>query len=115
MRPSMSELIRQKAQAEQDLAAARAAGDEEVFFDNFKRIAILDDQIAFMPHLADRWVEEVIADCHVMDDIRDRLRATLDMMARQRLSALARSDHLAAERAGDAIKALCDRLTSLMH
>ena len=57
----MAELMRRRRQAEQGLDAARNAGDEEAFRDYFKRIAIIDEQIEFMPHLADRWVDEVIA------------------------------------------------------
>ena len=57
----MAELIRRRQQAEQGLDAARNAGDEEAFLDYFKRLAIIDDQIEFYPHLADRWVDEVIA------------------------------------------------------
>ena len=68
----------------------------------------IDDQIEFYPHLADRWVDEVIADGVDLDDIRDRLQATMDMMVRQRLDAITRGDHLAAERAVDAIDALKD-------
>ena len=109
----MAELMRRRQQAEQGLDAARNAGDEEAFLDYFKRIAIIDEQIEFMPHLADRWVDEVIADCHDMDDIRDRLQATIDMMVRQRLDAITRGDHIAAERAGDALDALRNRLAQL--
>ena len=48
----MAELIRRRQQAQQGLDAARTAGDEEAFLDYFKRVAILDDQIEFYPHLA---------------------------------------------------------------
>ena len=47
----MAEHNRRRQQAEQDLDAARAAGDEEAFLDWFKRLAILDDHIEFYPHL----------------------------------------------------------------
>ena len=115
MRPSMAALTRQKAQAEQGLDAARAAGDEEGFRDYFKRLAIHDDQIAFYPHLADRWVDEVIAGGGDLDAIRDRLQATMQMMMQWRLDALARRDHPAAERAVEAIDALKRRLAALLH
>ena len=91
----MAELMRRRQQAEQDLDAARNAGDEEAFLDNFKRIAIINEQIEFMPHLADRWVDEVIADCRDLDDILDRLQATIDMMVRQRLDAITGGDQIA--------------------
>ena len=39
----------------------------------------------------------------------------MDMMVRQRLDAIARGDHLAAERAVDAIDALKRRLAALLH
>ena len=51
----MAELMRRRQLAEQGLDAARNAGDEEAFLDNFKRIAIINEQIGFMPHLVDRW------------------------------------------------------------
>ena len=111
----MAELIRRRQQAQQHLDAARTAGDEEAFLDCFKRLAILDDHIEFYPHLAARWVDQVIADCHDMDDIGDRLQATIDMMVRQQLDAIARGDHLVAERAVDAIDALKRRLAALLH
>ena len=111
----MAELMRRRQQAEQGLNAARNAGDEEAFFDNFKRLAIIDDQIAFYPHLAARWVDQVAAGAVDLDDIHDRLQATIDMMARQQLEAITRGDHLAVERAGDAIDALRQRLTALLH
>jgi hypothetical protein len=55
----MAELMRRRQLAERDLDAARKAGDEEAFLDNFKRIAIINEQIEFRPHLVDRWVDEV--------------------------------------------------------
>jgi len=60
-----------------DLDAARSAGDKEAFLDYFKRLAIFNEQIEFMPHLADRWVDEVIADCRDAHDARDRLVAMI--------------------------------------
>ena len=39
--PFTSLLMRRGQQAERDLDAARNAGDEEAFLDNFKRIAII--------------------------------------------------------------------------
>ena len=62
-----------------------------------------------------RWVDEVIAGAVDLDDIRARLRATMDLMARQRLDAITRGDHLAAERADDALEALRNRLAALLH
>ena len=111
----MAELIRHRQQAQQGLDAARTAGDEEAFLDYFKRLAILDDHIEFYPHLAGRWVDEVLEGAIDLDDIRARLRATVDLMARHRLDAITRGDHLAAERADDAVDALRDRLTALLH
>ena len=66
-----------RKQAERDLDAARNAGDEEAFLDNFKRIAIINEQIEFRPHLVDRWVDEVIGDCRDLDDILERLPSRL--------------------------------------
>ena len=105
----MAELIRRRKQAEQGLDAARTAGDEEAFLDYFKRLAILDDHIESYPHIAARWVDEVIEGAIDLDDIHARLRATMSLMRRQRLWALARSGHLAVERAGDALEALRDQ------
>ena len=60
----MAELMRRRQLGRAGTWTPRGtAGDEEAFLDNFKRIAILDEQIEFMPHLADRWVDEAIADC----------------------------------------------------
>ncbi len=115
MRPSMAALTRQKAQAEQGLDAARAAGDEEGFRDYFKRVSIIDDQIQYLPHLLQRWVDAVIADCDGIDWIRDSLQATIAIVQRQRLDAITRGDYLAAERADDAVEALKARLVSLLH
>jgi hypothetical protein len=109
----MAELMRRRQLAERELDAARNAGDEEAFLDNFKRIAIINEQIEFRPHLVDRWVDEVIADCRDLDDILERLQATIDTMARQH--AITRGDHIAAERAGDALDALRNRLAALLH
>lgn len=108
----MAELMRRRQLAERDLDAARNAGDEEAFLDNFKWIAILDEQIEFRPHLVDRWVDEVIADCRDLDDILERLQATIDMMVRQRLDIITGGDQIA-ERAGDALDALRNRLAQL--
>ena len=108
----MAELMRRRQLAERDLDAARNAGDEEAFLDNFKRIAIINEQIEFRPHLVDRWVDEVIADCRDLDDILERLQATIDMMVRQRLDTITGGDQIA-ERAGDALDALRNRLAQL--
>ena len=104
----MAELMRRRQQAERDLDAARNAGEEEAFLDNFKRIAIINEQIEFRPHLVDRWVDEVIADCGELE----RLQATIDMMVRQRLDTITGGDQIA-ERAGDALDALRNRLAQL--
>ena len=65
-----------------------------------------------MPYLVDRWVDEVIADCSDLDDILERLQATIDMMVRQRLDTITGGDQIA-ERAGDALDALRNRLALL--
>ncbi|MDQ0323626.1 2-methylisocitrate lyase-like PEP mutase family enzyme [Pararhizobium capsulatum DSM 1112] len=111
----MAELLRRRQQAQQDLDAARNAGDQEAFLDYFKRLATLDDHIEFCPHLAGRWVDEVLEGAVDPDEICDRLRATFDLMAEHRLDAIARGDHLAAERADDALEALRRRLAALLH
>ncbi|WP_254019430.1 hypothetical protein [Mesorhizobium escarrei] len=111
----MAELIRRRQQAQQGLDAARTAGDQEAFLDYFKRLAILDDQIESYPHVAARWVDQVAAGAVDLDEICDRLRATFDLMAGHRLDAIARGDHLAAERADDALEALRYRLATLLH
>ena len=111
----MAELNRRRQQAEQGLDAARAAGDEEAFHDCFKRLAILDDHIEFYPHLAGRWVDEVLKGAVDLDDIRARLRATMNLITRHRIDAITRGDHLAAERADDALDALRNRLAALLH
>jgi hypothetical protein len=111
----MAALTRQKAQAERDLDVARAAGDEEGFRDHFKRVSIIDDQIEHLPHLLQRWVDATIADCDGTDEIRDSLQATITIVQRRRLDAITRGDHLAAERADDAIEALKSRLVRLLH
>ena len=43
----------------------------------------------------------MIADCDGIDDVRTRLQDTIMIMQRQRLDAITRGDHLAAERAAD--------------
>ena len=111
----MAELFRRRQQAQQGLDTARTAGDEEAFLDYFKRLAILDEHIEFYPHFAGRWVDEVLEGAVDLDDIRARLRSTANMIAQQRLDAIIRGDHLAAERADDALEALRDRLAALPH
>ena len=47
-----------------------------------------------------------------LDDILERLQATIDMMVRQRLDTITGGDQIA-ERAGDALDALRNRLAQL--
>ena len=111
----MAELMRLRRQAEQSLDAARTAGDEEAFFDYFKQLAILDEQIEFMPHLADRWVDQVAAGAVDLEEFGAACGDAMDMIVRAAARCHHTGDHLAVERAGDAIDALRQRLTTLLQ